>query len=173
MAASSTYTPIATTTLGSAQSTVTFSSISGSYTDLVLIATAQQTLDSPTYLQINGSSSSIYSTTGVYGNGSTTTSLRFRATGDGVDGEGIWAPSQALPESTSFGVIKYNLQNYSNTTTNKTVLVRYDNASAITGANVGLIQTTSAITSITLRMSNASANFATGSTFTLYGIASA
>jgi len=173
MPAGSTYTPIATTTLGSAQSTVTFSSISGSYTDLVLIATAQQTLDSPTYLRINGSSSSIYSTTGVYGNGSTTTSLRFRATGDGVDGEGIWAPSQALPESTSFGVIKYNLQNYSNTTTNKTVLVRYDNASAITGANVGLIQTTSAITSITLRMSNASANFATGSTFTLYGIASA
>ena len=37
MAAGSTYTPIATTTLGSAQADVTFSSISGSYTDLVLI----------------------------------------------------------------------------------------------------------------------------------------
>jgi hypothetical protein len=32
-----TYEPIATTTLGSATSTVTFSSISGSYTDLVAV----------------------------------------------------------------------------------------------------------------------------------------
>jgi len=32
-----TYEPIATTTLSSAQSSVTFSSISGSYTDLVLV----------------------------------------------------------------------------------------------------------------------------------------
>jgi hypothetical protein len=33
-----TYEPIATTTLSSAQSSVTFSSISGSYTDLVLVS---------------------------------------------------------------------------------------------------------------------------------------
>ena len=32
-----TYTPIATTTLGSAQSSYTFSSISSAYTDLILI----------------------------------------------------------------------------------------------------------------------------------------
>ena len=32
-----TYEPIATTTLGSAASTITFSSISGSYTDLILV----------------------------------------------------------------------------------------------------------------------------------------
>ena len=35
-----TYEPIATTTLSSAASSVTFSSISGSYTDLVLVITS-------------------------------------------------------------------------------------------------------------------------------------
>ena len=36
-----TYEPIATTTLGSAQATVTFSSIPGTYTDLVLITNSR------------------------------------------------------------------------------------------------------------------------------------
>jgi hypothetical protein len=40
MPAGSTYTPIATTTLGSAQADVTFNSFSG-YTDLVLVANVQ------------------------------------------------------------------------------------------------------------------------------------
>ena len=38
-----TYEPIATTTLGSAAASVTFSSISGSYTDLVLIVVPKAT----------------------------------------------------------------------------------------------------------------------------------
>ena len=37
MAAGATYEPIATNTLGSAAASVTFSGISGSYTDLILI----------------------------------------------------------------------------------------------------------------------------------------
>jgi hypothetical protein len=40
MAAGSTYTPIATTTLGTAQSSVSFSSFSG-YTDLVLVSSTK------------------------------------------------------------------------------------------------------------------------------------
>jgi hypothetical protein len=36
-----TYEPIATTTLGSAAADVTFTSISGTYTDLVLVAVTQ------------------------------------------------------------------------------------------------------------------------------------
>ena len=39
MAAGNTYTPIATNTLSSATASVTFSSISGVYTDLVLVIT--------------------------------------------------------------------------------------------------------------------------------------
>jgi len=40
MAAGKTYEPIATTTLSSSAATITFSSISGSYTDLVFVSTA-------------------------------------------------------------------------------------------------------------------------------------
>ena len=42
MPAGSTYTPIATTTLGSSQATVTFSSFTG-YTDVILVASARGT----------------------------------------------------------------------------------------------------------------------------------
>ena len=41
MAAGNTYTPIATTTLGSAASSYTFSSIPGTYTDLVLVVSGK------------------------------------------------------------------------------------------------------------------------------------
>jgi hypothetical protein len=60
------------------------------------------------------------------------------------------------------------IQNYSNTTTNKTALIRDNFATYGTFARVALWRSTSAITSITLTMS--SSTFATGSQFTLYGI---
>jgi hypothetical protein len=43
MAAGNTYTPLATQTLGSAAASVTFSSISGAYTDLVLVLNIKST----------------------------------------------------------------------------------------------------------------------------------
>ena len=173
MPAGNTYVAIATQTLGSAAATVTFSSIPGTYTDLVLVVNAQQSADAPIYVRVNNSSASIYSTTSLRGDGTSATSTRFSATGSGIDGEGIWVQSEALPESSSFGIITYNFINYANTTTFKTALVRYNNASAFVGTNVSLIQTTSAITSILLRHGGGGANFAIGSTFSLYGIASA
>jgi hypothetical protein len=62
-------------------------------------------------------------------------------------------------------------QNYSNTTTNKTILFRQNAASTSVQAGVTLWRNTSAITSIYLFLNADS--FATGSTFTLYGIKSA
>ena len=62
MAAGSTYTPIATTTLGSAASSVTFSSISGSYTDLILITNpSSATTDQSIYVQFNADTGTNYS----------------------------------------------------------------------------------------------------------------
>jgi hypothetical protein len=57
-----TYEPIATTTLGSAAASVTFSSISGSYTDLVLVVTGiGATVTTFPWIRFNGLSTNIYS----------------------------------------------------------------------------------------------------------------
>lgn len=165
-----TYTPLQSIELTAATASVTFSGIPQIYQDLVLVVTAQQSADAPIYLRVNGSSASIYSTTSLRGSGSAATSTRFSASGSGIDGEGMWVQSEAFPESTSYGTITYNLLNYSNTNTFKNALIRFNNASSFVGLNVSLAQTTSAITSLTLRHGGGGANFAIGSTFDLYGI---
>ena len=78
MAAGSTYTPIATNTLGSAQASVTFSSISGSYTDLVLIINAgtSDASEQDCLIRVNGDTGSNYSATYMYGTGSSAASGR-------------------------------------------------------------------------------------------------
>ena len=64
MAAGSTYTPIATTTLSSAQSSVTFSSL-GSYTDIILVyaGTGTSTDTQGIRFQVNGDTGTNYSNT--------------------------------------------------------------------------------------------------------------
>ena len=65
-----TYDCIATTTLSSAQSSVTFSSISGSYTDLIIISDAILASGNDALgLRFNSDSGSNYSYTFMYGNG--------------------------------------------------------------------------------------------------------
>jgi hypothetical protein len=165
MAAGSTYTPIATTTLGSTNSTVTFSSISGSYTDLVLIGNpiVSASLDYKWY--VNGDNSSgLYSQTRIVANGSSATSGR-------TTGANVLYLDLTAPASGTVQTFIMNFQNYANTTTFKTVLVRYNEAGSETAARVNLWRNTNAITSITI--STDSSTFAVGSTFTLYGISAA
>jgi hypothetical protein len=64
-----------------------------------------------------------------------------------------------------------HLLNYSNTTTFKTLLVRFDNSSTETSLRVGLYRSTSAISTILVETD--SSTFTSGSTFTLYGIKAA
>jgi len=61
--------------------------------------------------------------------------------------------------------------NYANTTTNKTILSRSNAADKGVMATVSLWRNTAAINSITLLAS--ANNFATGSTFSLYGVKNA
>jgi hypothetical protein len=70
-----TYEPIATTTLGSAAADVTFTSISGTYTDLVLVAVTQIG-SSGDYLgvQFNSDTGTNYSRTRLSGNGTSASS---------------------------------------------------------------------------------------------------
>jgi hypothetical protein len=62
-----TYEKIATSTLGSTASDVTFSSISGSYTDLVLIVNETCSTGSGLNVQFNSDTGSNYSSTYMYG----------------------------------------------------------------------------------------------------------
>lgn len=169
MAAGSTYTPIATTTLGSNAASYTFSSISGSYTDLILVINGQVSSNVTVACQVNGDTATNYSTTELFGDGTTASSFR-SSTNAQIAVMGIGA--QVV--SGSQWVSTLHFQNYSNTTTYKTVLGR-TSANGTPGVNaiVGLWRSTSAITSIKILGYAGASGFTTGTTFTLYGIAAA
>lgn len=159
MAAGSTYTPIATTTLGSNTATVTFSSISG-YTDIRAVLSAKLVTGSQSgMMRFNSDSGTNYSFTYLVNTASG------RATGTTFALAGGFT-------NTEFAPAIVDIMNYANTTTYKTVLDRRGYASSYTGADVSLWRNTAAITSISFIPENGD-NWITGSTFTLYGIASA
>ena len=159
-----TYEPIATTTLGSAAATVTFSSIPATYTDLVLIMSAKITSGGATNdrIQFNGDTSSNYSTTVLYGSGSAAGSYRLSSTSILIDDV----------TSTNFNANIINIMNYANTTTYKTVILRSSPPDSSVQANVGLWRKTpEAINQVSVLAG--SSTFVAGSTFTLYGIKAA
>jgi hypothetical protein len=162
--ATNTYVALDKVTVTTATPSITFTGINQGYTDLVLIATPIFTTSANVNLRINGDTGSNYSDTYLYANGSTATSAR-----DSNSNILYWS-------GTSVGVTTANrdngiahFMNYSNTTTNKTVLLRYNQAEQILSQGVGLYRSTSAITSISVIAS--AGNLDTGSTFSLYGIA--
>jgi hypothetical protein len=161
-----TYEPIATTTLGSATSSVTFSGISGTYTDIKVVINAAVTSSADNVcFRYNGDTGSNYSRTGLAGTGTSALSARsLNATFNEIDYYGY------LETVPSF--IAADIMNYSNSTTYKTVLGRSSNAGNGTGATAGLWRNTNAITSITI-FTKGGINFAIGSVFTLYGIKAA
>ena len=160
----STYTPIATTTLSSPASSVTFSSISGSYTDLRLISVYRGT-STGINCYPNSDFGSNKSWTALRGTGTVAESSR----NSSIAIQDYW--QTVTNASGEFTVSKMDFMNYANTTTFKTVLVRRDVASVFTEALVNLYRSTSALTELGLY--SASGNFDTGSTFTLYGVKSA
>lgn len=157
----STYEPIATQTLGSAASSVTFSSITGTYTDLVLVANYQiSTSNQFLTMQFNSDTGSNYSYTNLYGEGTAAASDR---TSNATSGRLSFYGSNQSNAIAS-------IMNYSNATTNKTIVSR-DNTNTYVVTRVNLWRNTSAITSLVIGTS--SGNITSGSTFTLYGIKAA
>ena len=164
MAISNTYQAISTTTLTSAQSSYAFSSIPSTYTDLVLITqhTCATGSNNQLVLRPNSDSSALYSRTLLTGDGTSASSARY----PGEDGVYV----SYVGNNTDLTISTNYFLNYSNTTTYKSVLTR-SNAANIPRAEVTLWRSTSAISS--LLVLPYSGTFATGSTFTLYGISSA
>ena len=161
-----TYEPIATTTLGSATSSITFSSIPSTYTDLVLITSAILASGGAANLlgQFNGDTATNYSTTYLAGNGTAASSNR--DTSNSVGWLGRLSSSNWTSSIT-------NIMNYANTTTYKTSVSRGNDTSGLVIAYVSLWRATpAAINSIVLTNTSA-VNFSIGSQFTLYGIKAA
>jgi hypothetical protein len=167
MAAGSTYTPIATTTVGTAVNIVTFSSIASTYTDLVLVCNLQVSAASADFsVRVNNDSGTNYSRTYLSGDGSAASSGR-TSNQTYFQPDALGYPTNAMSQTTFI-----NFMNYANTTTYKTFLSRTNNASTGLDAMAGLWRSTAAINRVDVATVGAS-NWATGSTFTLYGIASA
>jgi hypothetical protein len=112
-------------------------------------------------LRLNSDTGSNYSRTQLAGNGSSAVTFSATSATEARVGQVQTTPSICIN----------HIMNYSNTTTNKTLISR-DNGSSLTQATVNLWRSNSAITSI-LVFQSSSANFLTGSTFTLYGIKAA
>ena len=157
-----TYVPLYTTTLASDTANVTISSISSSYTDLVLIVNGGLASQAAMVVQINSDTGTNYSVTRIYGDGTTASSDKFSSQN--------YLDLGFFQANLNNNAI-INFMNYGNTTTYKTVLSRW-NTPAYTAAVIGLWRNTGAIS--TIKLYNATGvNLKSGTTFSLYGIANA
>jgi hypothetical protein len=164
------YESIATTTLGSAQSSVTFNSFGG-YTHLQLRAIMQSSVSGSGYkdlfIRVNSDTGSNYARHGVYGNGSNPAVAYATASIARME------VALTIPETTNngFGVVVIDLLDYLNTNKYKTMRAlggTDNNGAGYVGLFSSLWQNTNAITSIELLPSSGSFN--TYSQFAIYGI---
>jgi hypothetical protein len=159
-----TYEKIATTTLGSPNTTITFSSIPSTYTDLRLTLVASITTGSDVVnMRFNGDTATNYSNTTLYGTGSAAGS--FRKNNDNKIGfnDGTAGISTVIDFYTA------DIFSYAGST-NKTCLKTTSddkNGSGGVEVSVSLYRSASAINSVSVFSGT---TFATGTTATLYGI---
>ena len=162
-----TYTPIATFTMTGSTGTVNFTSIPQTFTDLILVMQggADSAANKYNWMQYNSDTGTNYSTTQLWGNGTTTGSLRW------TNRSNINMEYNSFPTTDLNCIHIAQIQNYSNTTTYKTCLIRAGRATAATEITVGIWRSTTAITSI--KVESDTSNYQSGSTLTLYGIKAA
>lgn len=166
MAAGSTYTPIATQTLGSSSTNVSFTSIPGTYTDLIIVFDGANITanNSDSFMRFNSDSTTNYSYTVLQGTGAAAQSYR----GTSTNAINVGNTNTSIRNNAIIQIM-----NYANSTTYKTCITRSNNPSNLVQANVGLWRSTAAITQIDLSSEKGASSWASGSTFTLYGIAAA
>lgn len=162
-----TYEPIATTTLSSAASTITFSSIGSGYTDLKLVLVTTTSVSDTVFLRFNSDSTTTYSGTYLYGDGSTASSGRRTSVTGLYGGFGV-TTSTSTPSMWTWDIFSY--AGSTNKTTLNTISMDFNGSGSVT-RSVGLWRSTSAVTSISANVSGS--NFNSGTTATLYGIKAA
>lgn len=161
MAAGATYVPITTTSVTSNVSSVTFSSIPTTYTDLVVVANATLSASVGFGMQFNSDTGSNYSFIYFYGDGSSVAAGQNNNTTRINIGNG----------GTTYSMYKANIQNYSNSNKYKTVVSIGGKADEIAMIFSGSWRSNSAINSITFVPASGTIN--TGTIFSIYGIAAA
>lgn len=169
-----TYEPIATTTLGSTSTTITFSSIPATYTDLRLITVTQAASISKLSLQFNGDTATNYSYVNINSQG-TTAASQIRSTQAYIRDE---ISSVAPASSGNWGLQVTDILGYAGGTFKSCLMsCNYDaNGTGVVGYNVGMWRSTAAINSITIYANNGTTtnyNFSIGTIATLYGIKAA
>jgi hypothetical protein len=172
MSKTATYALIETVTLGSATASVSFnvSGVASLYTDLRLVINGITTVNGYAFtVSLNGDTNSNYSQTLISGNGTIAQSARYVNATNSSMYLGGWVSGY----DTSYpNTILVDFMDYSNTTTNKTILWREGAATRNAEAGVMLWRKTpEAITSITINAQSGS-NIAAGTTLNLYGIQS-
>lgn len=157
----STYTALATLTLSTTDSNVTFASIPNSYRDLIVVANFVPT--GFTQIRFNGISTSSYTTVTMYATGSVVGSNRFTASQ--ID----TSNNVGDPSGSNVSLI-CQIMDYAQTDKHKATLLRVTNAGSggYTHLQSNRFTTTDAISSVNLIQTGV---FQAGSTFSLYGIA--
>lgn len=160
---------IASNTLGSAAASVTFSSIPGTYTDLVLKWSARcDTTTENVDIQLNAATTN-YSLTQIDGYGSSGVASSRSTTG--LVGIRVYGMTNSNNTASTFGSAEFYLPNYAGSTNkpNSTFAATETNGTvALIQAVAGLRSNTDAVTS--LKLQTGSGNFVAGSSFFLYGL---
>lgn len=152
--------PLANVTLTGTATTVTFSSISQAYRDLMLVATPiAATTGNAARMRFNNDTGSNYSWVQMIGDGTSVTSNNNASTTELVGIQAETARSNTI----------IHVFDYSATNKHKAVLTRASNPSAIVLATSQRWASTSAVTTINLFMTGGT-SFAAGTTFALYGV---
>jgi hypothetical protein len=162
----SAYVALANVTLGSSAASVTFSSITQAYRDLVLVADIGATSSDALLMRVNGDTGSNYGYSWARGNGTTVASNGYNSQAffTLTEGNGV--------TNTTRTMLKINFMDYSTTDKQKTMLIRLDNAAT---SDIGTYMdalrwaSNSALTSFVIYPGSGS--FTTGTTMALYGIA--
>ena len=154
-----TYMPIANITLSSSASSITLSSIPATYRDLIVIIDGTALVSTNVTIAFNSDTTGAnYSSLSMRGNGTTASSIT----------ETTSRYIGAIYSTSSNLVV--NVMDYSAADKHKSALSRQNTAASLVAAWALRWANTSAITSITF--GGPQGNFATGTTLSLYGIAS-
>jgi hypothetical protein len=161
-----TYEPIASATGTGSSIVITFDNIPGTYTDLVLVVESPLSQFTGTiWVQFNNDTGTNYSATAIDYNIS------------GRNTNQTFAGISAANAQNNGWISTTHIMNYSNTTTNKTLL----NFAGFGGPTenggpiirVSLWRSTAAITKVVVSTNQTAANFTTNATYKLFGIKAA